>query len=63
MDAAAGLGRAAALTMATRTPARALGLGAHKGRIARGYDADLVVLEKDLTVVLTMVAGEVVYRG
>lgn len=63
MAAASGMGLAAALTMATRTPAQALNMGERKGRIAPGYDADLVALEEDLTVALTMVAGEVVYRG
>jgi len=63
MAAASGMGLAAALTMATRTPARAIGLGERKGSIAPRYDADLVVLEEDLTVALTVVAGKVVYRG
>jgi len=62
MAAASGMGLAAALTMATHTPARALGIGERKGRVAPGYDADLVALEEDLTVALTMVAGEVVFR-
>jgi N-acetylglucosamine-6-phosphate deacetylase len=63
MAAACELGLAAVLAMASRTPARALGMGDHKGRIAPGYDADLVALEGDLTVALTMVAGKMVYRG
>jgi len=62
MVAASGLGLAAGLTMATRSPARALGIGARKGRIAPGCDADLVALDEHLTVTLTMVAGEIVYR-
>jgi N-acetylglucosamine-6-phosphate deacetylase len=63
MAAASGMGLAAALTMATRTPARAIGMGERKGRIAPGLDADLVALTEDLTVALTVVAGEVVCRG
>jgi len=35
------------LTALTVAPARRFGYGAHKGRIARGMDADLVVLEGD----------------
>lgn len=62
MAAACEMGLAAVLTMAGRTPARALGMGDRKGRIAPGYDADMVALEEDLTVALTMVAGEIVYR-
>jgi N-acetylglucosamine-6-phosphate deacetylase len=49
-----------ALAYATLNPARALGLRT-KGRIERGADADLVILNPDLTVWRTMVSGEVVY--
>ena len=62
MAAASGMGLAAALTMAGRTPARALGVGSRKGRIAPGYDADLVALDDDLAVDLTMVVGAIAYR-
>jgi N-acetylglucosamine-6-phosphate deacetylase len=49
-----------ALSMASEVPARVLGL-ANKGRIAPRCDADLVVLDADLAVRATLVAGEVVY--
>jgi N-acetylglucosamine-6-phosphate deacetylase len=52
-----------ALTMATRTPARALGLEGHKGAIARGMDADLVALDEGARVRLTIVGGRVVYEA
>jgi N-acetylglucosamine-6-phosphate deacetylase len=45
-----GVDLADALIMASRTPAEFLGLGARKGRIAVGYDADMVALGADLTV-------------
>lgn len=51
-----------ALAMASRTPARCLGLHA-KGDIAVGRDADLVVLDGALCARLTMVGGEVVWRA
>lgn len=51
-----------AVQMASTTPATALGLGASKGRVRPGYDADLVVLDSDLDVAATVVAGAVVYR-
>jgi len=54
---------AAAATMASTTPARALGLGERKGRIAPGYDADLVALTDDLSVAATWVAGRLAYRA
>ncbi len=41
-------------------PARLMGL--NKGEIAPGRDADLIVLDEDLEVVYTIVAGEVVYH-
>jgi N-acetylglucosamine-6-phosphate deacetylase len=54
---------ATAATMASATPAGALGLGERKGRIAPGYDADLVVLTADLSVAATWVAGRLAYRA
>ena len=51
-----------AIRTVTENPARVLGLGQTKGRIAPGYDADLVILEKDLSVRTTLVAGRVVYQ-
>lgn len=54
---------AAATTMASATPARALGLGERKGRVAPGYDADLVALTADLSVAATWVAGRLAYQA
>ncbi len=54
---------ATAVTMASATPARALGLGERKGRLAPGYDADLVALTEDLSVAATWVAGSLAYRA
>jgi N-acetylglucosamine-6-phosphate deacetylase len=42
-------------------PARLMGL--NKGEIAAGRDADLIVLDQELDLVCTIVAGEVVYQG
>jgi N-acetylglucosamine-6-phosphate deacetylase len=57
-----GLPFAAAVDTASRVPARVLGLENRKGRIAVGYDADLVLLDHDGQVHTTVVAGKVVYR-
>jgi len=52
-----------ALRLATRNPAASIGLGGRKGQLAPGYDADIVLLDADLRVALTMVGGRVVYRA
>ncbi len=44
-------------------PARVLGLDQQKGRVAPGYDADLVVMDSHLRIVHTLVAGQTVYTA
>lgn len=56
-----GCSLADAITMASATPARVLGLE-RKGKIAPGCDGDLVVLDESLHVQMTIVQGEIVYR-
>lgn len=56
-----GVTPAQAVRMASAAPARVLGLGRRFGRIAPGGAADLVVLEPDLQVWGTMVAGRWVH--
>jgi N-acetylglucosamine-6-phosphate deacetylase len=50
-----------ALVPATRVPAGVLGLC--KGRLAPGYDADVVLLDSDMRPVLTVVRGETVFEA
>lgn len=50
-----------AVRMASTVPARVLGLSGRKGRIAQGYDADLVALDGDLGVAMTWVGGRPVH--
>jgi len=50
-------GLAAAVQMTSATPARALGLE-RVGRLRPGYDANLVVLDRDLQVAAVMVRGD-----
>ncbi|NQV32382.1 MAG: N-acetylglucosamine-6-phosphate deacetylase [Phycisphaeraceae bacterium] len=56
-----GCSRRAAIDMVTKNPARLLGLDRKKGAIQVGMDADLVLLNEDLSVHTTCVAGNVVY--
>lgn len=62
------VGLGGAWQMASLNPARQLGLDALQGsvrlgRLAPGYDADLTALDAGGNVVLTVVGGEIVYRG
>ncbi len=49
------------LPMATSQPAVVVGLGRKKGRIARGYDADIILMDQEMRCKMAIVAGEVVY--
>ena len=59
---AADLSLPSALKMATVTPAHSIGLSDRKGSLVPEKDADVVLLDEKLQVVLTMVGGKVVYR-
>ena len=54
---AAAAGLAAAVQVTSATPARALGLE-RVGSLGVGYDANLVVLDRDLRVAAVMVRGD-----
>lgn len=51
------------IKMTSENPAKALGMFDRKGSIEVGKDADLVVLDEKLNVVMTICGGEVVYRS
>lgn len=51
-----------AIKMITTTPASIIGLSKNKGRLSPGMDADIVVFDHDINVMLTMVEGHIVYR-
>jgi len=51
-----------AIATAAENPARLLGLGG-KGRLSPGMDADIVIMEPDLSAWTTIVRGRTVYRS
>lgn len=57
-----GVDWADAIYMTSQTPARAIGLGARKGSLAPGKDADFLVLSPDWQVRYTVIGGDVVRR-
>ncbi|UCE50687.1 MAG: N-acetylglucosamine-6-phosphate deacetylase [Phycisphaerales bacterium] len=52
----------AAIRTVTQNPAGMLGLQDRKGSIAVGKDADLILLDDDLSICATIVAGKIVFR-
>ena len=60
---AVGIPLAEAVRMASLTPARVIGVDDHKGSLAVGKDADIVVFEEDFTVWRTMIGGQWVYAA
>jgi N-acetylglucosamine-6-phosphate deacetylase len=52
-----------AVEMATSTPARIAGVDDRKGSLVPGMDADITVLDRNFSVMLTMVEGRIVHRG
>jgi len=53
---------AEAVFMTSRNPAESVGITGHKGSIEPGLDADMVVLDDDLSVQMTFCEGRLVYR-
>lgn len=51
-----------AVRMASANPAGVIGAADHKGQIAEGFDADVVLLDENLEVLQTIVAGKTVYK-
>ena len=54
---------AEAVGMATLIPAQVIGVDDRKGSLERGKDADLVVIDEQAEVYMTMVGGQVVYEA
>jgi N-acetylglucosamine-6-phosphate deacetylase len=50
-----------AIRMATEVPARTIGIDDYKGKLVKGYDADLILLDDQLNVKATVCRGHVVH--
>jgi N-acetylglucosamine-6-phosphate deacetylase len=51
-----------AIKMITATPARILGVSEQKGSLLDGKDADIVIFDKNINILMTMVRGRVVFQ-
>lgn len=60
--AATGEPLAALWQVSSLNAARAIGVSAHKGSLEVGKDADLVLVDKDINVALTVAEGQIVYQ-
>lgn len=58
---AAGLSLVETLQMASYNPAQVIGIEKEKGSLEVGKDADILLLDDELRVILTMVKGQIVY--
>jgi N-acetylglucosamine-6-phosphate deacetylase len=47
----------------TATPARILEVSDTKGDITAGKDADIVIFDDDINIVMTIIKGKIVYMG
>ncbi|MCH5716627.1 N-acetylglucosamine-6-phosphate deacetylase [Niabella hibiscisoli] len=52
-----------AIKMITLSPARIMGIDSHKGSIAVGKDADLILFDEDIQIRKTIVEGNVIYSS
>lgn len=48
-----------AVKMASTTPSRIMGVGDRKGKIAKGFDADIVIFDKDINIEKTIIEGRI----
>ena len=58
-----GLTLSEALPLVTSNVARVLGIAGHKGSLARGKDADVVLLDPDLSVDTVIARGRLMVQG
>jgi N-acetylglucosamine-6-phosphate deacetylase len=58
----AGVSLMDAVRMMTQTPAAIMRITDHKGSLAAGKDADIVIFDEDIVIQTTMIKGKVIYQ-
>ena len=58
-----GLSMQDAIKMATLNPAKVIRIDEKKGSLVEGKDADLVIFDKDINILTTVIKGKVVFSG
>jgi len=58
-----GLSMQDAIKMASLNPAKVIGIDEKKGSLVEGKDADLVIFDKEINILTTVVKGKVVFSG
>ncbi len=51
-----------ALRMMSETPAKILNIQEHKGTIAKGKDADIIIFDEEINIATTIVSGKIVFN-
>ena len=51
-----------AVRMMTLTPAEIMGIADRKGKIAKGYDADIVIFDPDIHINRVFINGETLFE-
>jgi len=59
----AGVSLEESVRMITATPAGIIGLSGRKGKIAAGYDADIVIFDEDIRIHSTIIKGDLVFEN
>lgn len=57
-----GCSLADAVMAGSELPARILGLERQKGKLLPGYDADLLILDQDMSIYLVIIDGEIIFQ-
>jgi N-acetylglucosamine-6-phosphate deacetylase len=52
-----------AVMLASTNPAKIIGISHSKGSLSRGKDADIVAIDKEINVLMTIAEGKIIYRS